>query len=84
MPVMINLYQLAHDYSNLAGRAGPIASDLLHACADYGMDNKALRRTAKGIPKTRRKSKPQINSQPLLYQPIFQMPFHSQGPIHLD
>ncbi|KAH9942555.1 hypothetical protein B0H21DRAFT_523274 [Amylocystis lapponica] len=40
------LYQSAHDYANLANRAGPIAKDLLLASAAYGLQSKELRRIA--------------------------------------
>ncbi|KIY45837.1 hypothetical protein FISHEDRAFT_24529, partial [Fistulina hepatica ATCC 64428] len=41
------LYSSAHLYANLANRANPIASDLLHACQDGQLETKSLRRKSK-------------------------------------
>jgi len=40
--VVERLYQHAHEYSNLANRAGPIVTDLMLACRDINLQPKAL------------------------------------------
>ncbi|KAK0453342.1 hypothetical protein EV421DRAFT_672489 [Armillaria borealis] len=37
------LYHRAHEYANLANRAGAVATDLMLACKDYELDMKGLR-----------------------------------------
>lgn len=41
------LYERAHEYANLANRAGPITQDLLLASADSGLQTKELRQLAR-------------------------------------
>lgn len=54
--VVTRLYERAHEYGNLANRAGPIPTDLLQVCYENGLSNKDLRKTALGRPKLRRRS----------------------------
>lgn len=45
--VVEQLYERAHEYANLANRAGPITQDLLLASADSGLQTKELRQLAR-------------------------------------
>ena len=44
--VVEKLYKSAHEYANLANRAGPVAKDVLLASQEWGMETSALHRLA--------------------------------------
>lgn len=52
--VVTRLYEQAHEYANLANRAGPIPTDLALACQDNGLATTDLRRIALGKSRRRR------------------------------
>ncbi|KAL7282169.1 hypothetical protein PYCCODRAFT_1439056 [Trametes coccinea BRFM310] len=58
------LYERAHEYANLAQRARPVASDLLAASDDYGLESSAMLHFTK---KSRKKKDP--SEGPLLLLP---------------
>lgn len=46
LQVVEELYKSAHEYANLANRAGPVAKDVLLASQDWGMETNVLHRFA--------------------------------------
>lgn len=54
LPVVRQLFQRAHEYANLANRAGAITSDVLLACEDFDMPPKELYQVKKGTHKRKR------------------------------
>ncbi|KIY61716.1 hypothetical protein CYLTODRAFT_427391 [Cylindrobasidium torrendii FP15055 ss-10] len=51
------LHQRAHEFANLSNRAGPIATDLILACTDVGMDPSELAKWRVKTKRQRRKNR---------------------------
>ncbi|KAG6837524.1 hypothetical protein H0H93_007705 [Arthromyces matolae] len=66
------LFLRAHEYANLANRAGIIATDLLRACDELGIDSGILRATADEARK--RKSRSAYIAAPTLQPPASRSP----------
>ncbi|KAI0637877.1 hypothetical protein C8Q77DRAFT_1153577 [Trametes polyzona] len=65
------LYERAHEYANLAQRAGPIAKDLLAASDDYGLEASAMLHFSK---KSRKQKKDPSQGTMLLLPPPSRSP----------
>ncbi|KAG7097187.1 hypothetical protein E1B28_004559 [Marasmius oreades] len=50
------LYHRAHEYAELSNRAGPVATDLLRTCDDYGISTESLRKVKSKTLRRRRKA----------------------------
>ena len=55
--VIERLYEQAHEYANLANRAGPIATDLLRASVDRGMQTKDLHKLGRAKSSKKKKTR---------------------------
>ncbi|KAJ3509270.1 hypothetical protein NLJ89_g5312 [Agrocybe chaxingu] len=58
------LFQRAHEFANLANRAGAIASDLLLACEDYGMPPKELYQVKNATSRKRKRGDNEAKTRP--------------------
>ncbi|KAF9563716.1 hypothetical protein CPC08DRAFT_686264 [Agrocybe pediades] len=77
--VVQQLFQRAHEYANLANRAGAIASDLLLACEDLDMPPKELYQVQKANMK--RKHRNEDRGKPALQPPqLISPPSRSPSP----
>ncbi|TFK76149.1 hypothetical protein BDN72DRAFT_756228 [Pluteus cervinus] len=63
-----DIFQKAHEYANLANRAGPIATDLLLSCTDYNIPPEALRTIRKRA--SRRKKDKSVIPPPQMLPPL--------------
>ncbi|KAI0728795.1 hypothetical protein C8Q72DRAFT_795098 [Fomitopsis betulina] len=73
LQVVEELYKSAHEYANLANRAGPVAKDVLLASQDWGMETNVLHRFAV---KAKKKNNRHIQAMPPmeLHQPPSRSP----------
>ncbi|ESK97461.1 transcription initiation factor tfiid subunit 8 [Moniliophthora roreri MCA 2997] len=67
------LYQRAHEYADLSNRSGPVATDLLRTCDDYGLSTEQLRAVKAKTMKRKRKA-------PETVQPSALVPLESRSP----
>ncbi|KAK7060330.1 hypothetical protein VNI00_001095 [Paramarasmius palmivorus] len=67
------LYQRAHEYADLSNRTGPVITDLLRTCDDYGLSTDHLRKVKAKTVKRKRKS-PEIVQPPTLAPPESRSP----------
>ncbi|KAL0580752.1 hypothetical protein V5O48_001217, partial [Marasmius crinis-equi] len=60
------LYLHAHEYAELSNRSGPVATDLLRTCDDYGLSTESLRLVKSKTNRRKRKSPDTAHSAELI------------------
>ncbi|TFY79208.1 hypothetical protein EWM64_g4804 [Hericium alpestre] len=66
---VVNLYQRAHEYANLANRAQPVAQDLLLASEEHGLDTEHIGSLENELKRKERPNSPLSKVQPVQLVP---------------